>query len=183
MHRLFFIVTLVYIFSCQQNQPAAKNNTDRNTDQNTDFQQNQTGTTGSTSEQDGIASNQSSQNCINYLNHIEPVMQNNCFPCHASGATPPDLTNSNNNSGFLSSSIANAILRGTMPPRSSGRELSSEQLSTVQAWQSTQFLKSSSDCPQVNSNGSTGSTTESGSSSTGSSTEPQPSVGSGSSGF
>ena len=158
------LVSLVLLFSCQPQAPQTINNGNSGIGQS-----NQNGQTGSNTEQGTIPNidgNQSSQQtCLNFQDHIGPVIQSNCLPCHSSGRTRPDLSNASNNLSFLGASIAQTIIQGTMPL--SG-PLSSDIRNAVQTWQTLGFPRSNSDC--VSSNSGTGSSTESN----------QPSIGSGS---
>jgi len=72
---------------------------------------------------------------VSFDQDVKPIIQNNCAVsgCHVSGTPPPDF-NEFNNIKIRTSLIRQFINTGVMPPASSGRTLSDEQIKTITCW-------------------------------------------------
>lgn len=69
-------------------------------------------------------------NTISFSETIEPIISNNCLPCHESGATLPNLTSYNSiNNNIVD--VKNSVVERRMPR---GGRLSQEQIDAIVSW-------------------------------------------------
>ncbi len=85
---------------------------------------------------------QASQDCVNYEEDIQPIIQNNCLRCHG-GLYNPNLSSLGNQISSLGSLVVASITSGSMP--TSG-PLSQAQINLVQNWRTDGFAKSLLNC-------------------------------------
>ena len=70
-----------------------------------------------------------------FLTDIQPIIQTNCAisGCHASGGTSPELT-SFEKVAARAADVVRETQSGHMPPASSGKSLSAEEINRISCW-------------------------------------------------
>lgn len=70
-----------------------------------------------------------------FLTDIQPIIQTNCAlsGCHAKGGTSPELTSFEKVAG-RAADVAHETQSGHMPPASSGKSLSAEEINMISCW-------------------------------------------------